>query len=692
MSKYFDGELDGILKPRYEFRALHLIECAKNAVEAFAVASDIKERHANTLLRKYAKDKTWRSDALGFTPSAFVPFWHICLLHNPKRVLDMEFDSADEARKRGYRKIGDRIVLRQNMFGLFSSAKHSCSYVRFTDEVKTRFVYALIPVSYLQPSHVNKQANPIFFINEAQPKNRIDDVSQFTAERHAADIHPEELLACPNAYSGAPIVNSRGEVIQGNGRANALRIMFEHYPEQAKKYKEAVEKFISDEKETIHNVLWGKDDIASDICSFNEKLRINPISWKEKVLVRILVGDSDNCAISDEEAIRYGQYTDTQMTTGGRQKFNPMGVARQILANGEMAQMTRILFSSDDADDEMTLSDYLYDNGVDVISWLAQKKYITPAEAQTCYAGGGAGRTLSDEGREGLRGILSSVLFAGASDTLAQRFAMIPVKAQVAVLTTIDRDIKMPDDKKLVKDIQGAIEVCQILMRDKASGFSTARTFEAAKQAVRFWQRQSSIANDGTVFYPADRYGELSLALAACFKGMTQNGIRKVLNDMYDKMTGAGGGLFDEPDDFGRIMTKAEAAKTVLGVELENRQGLGRESEKEPNIMELENNPSRYRELRHLDDCDRRDANCIFNYYIEPLLKLDFSKLRESETKELEMAILSFARRLSQKNLEGKLRAAIATAKTMWVSLQPMLKKFRAKRRRAKNKNASPKN
>ncbi len=688
-----DGSIEANVS-RYRFRVEHLIKCANNAVEAFAVASDIKERHANTLLRKYAKDKRWSSDALGFTISRpFVPFWHICLLHNPKRVLDMEFDSADEARKRGYRKIGDRIVLRQNMFGLFRSAKYSCSYVRFTDEVKARFVYALIPVKYLQPSHVNKQANPMFFINEAQPKNRVDDVSQFTAERHAADIHPEELLACPNAYSGAPIVNSRGEVIQGNGRANALRIMFEHYPEQAEKYKKAVEKFISDEKDTIHTVIWGKDDIAcSDICSFNERLGIKPLLWKEKVLVRVLVGDSDNCAISDDEAIRYGQYTDTQMTTGGRQKFNPMGVARQILANGEMAQMTRILFSSDDADDEMTLSDYLYDNGVDVISWLAQKKYITPAEAQTCYAGGGAGRTLSDEGREGLRGILSSVLFAGASDTLAQRFAMIPVKAQVAVLTTIDRDIKMPDDKKLVKDIQGAIEVCQILMRDKASGFSTARTFEAAKQAVRFWQRQSSIANDGTVFYPADRYGELSLALAACFKGMTQNGIRKVLNDLYDKMTGAGGGLFDDPDDFGRIMTKAEAAKTVLGVELENRQGLGRESEKEPDIMALENNPSRYRELRHLGDCDRRDANCVFNYYIEPLLKIDSSKLGESERKELEKVILSFAYRVSKKNSEGKLRVAIAKAQAMWVSLQPMLKKFRAKLRRAKNKNASPKN
>ena len=97
---------------------------------------------------------------------------------------------------------------------------------------------ALIDASQLQPSHINGLRNPLHFIDEAQPKERNDDASVMSARRIAAHIRPEEITSSVTAYTGAPTVNTRGEVIQGNNRSAALREMWAAQPEQAAVYKQ----------------------------------------------------------------------------------------------------------------------------------------------------------------------------------------------------------------------------------------------------------------------------------------------------------------------------------------------------------------------------------------------------------------------------------------------------------------------
>ena len=460
----------------------------------------------------------------------------------------MEEDKAESARKRGFRIADGRVVLRQDR--IIGSIRPEVA-VKFTDDVAVQCEYRLIDPDKLQPSHINGNVNPLFFINEAQPKNRTDAVSVHTAEKHARNINPQELLECPNAYSGAPVVNSRGEVIQGNGRANVLRLIYSAgYEMQKEKYKEALRKFAHAHFETK--------------------------AIGDQVLVRVIITDErKGSEAEDHLAINLGQYTVTQLTTGGRQLFNPLSVGRAVMSDGRMAQLTRFLFAGQSDEDERTLSELITDNGSSVITWLLSNRYITPAEAQTCYTGTADRKTISTDGRNCIRSILASILFNGASDTLAERFALIPVKAQVAILASIDRDIKMPADRKLLRDIQEGIEVCQKLMADKDGDFIKAKTYDKAWAAVRFWKNQSAMANDGSIYYPADRYSSLSLALAACYKGMTQNGIKQLFSDLYDKMSGVGGSMFDDPSDFGRAMTKAEAVRAVLNIDYMEAAELG---------------------------------------------------------------------------------------------------------------------
>lgn len=524
--------------------------------EQMAQCFDIVQRY-------HSEAGCWEYSNSPDTPLKGKEYVKFIFKHSPNRVPDMTDDKAATARKRGWRISEGMVYLRQDYKTVKGNRDNISGTVKFTEETNIPFYYALIEAKDLQPSHLNGRPNPLFFINEAQPKNRTDNISVLTAEKHAADIHPEEVLACPNAYSGAPVVNSFGEVIQGNGRAHTLRLLYsnkgKNADKQRTKYKVALSEFLDSlDKYKDHYI------------------RKAFFLMDEPVLVRVVPNYGNNSILDikiyDDKCIKLGQYTDTQLTTGGRQIFAPFNVARSIMSDGNMAQFTRILFDGSTDDDSRMMSEYLQANGPDVIQWLATKQYITPAEAQTCFNG----RNISPEGREGIRGILNSILFIDAPDSLPECFENIPTKAQVAILASIERDFKMPEDKRLLPDIQGAIEVCYKLSTDENFKFAQARDFDKAWAAVNVWRNQYSMDYDGKMTLPAERYSTLSLILAACFKGMTQNQIKHTLSEMYDKMSGAGSSLFDEASDFGKQCTKAEAVKAVFDIDYS--EGLGKVS------------------------------------------------------------------------------------------------------------------
>ena len=133
-------------------------------------------------------------------------------------VPNMTEDKPSDARARGYRRVDGHKVDRQAPVNAVMGKEVQ---VKFDDKNIPAGHVAIVDASELQPSHIGGQRNAKHFIDEAQPKERKDDASVEAARKIASNIRPEEITTSVTAYTGAPTVNSRGEVIQGNNRSAA---------------------------------------------------------------------------------------------------------------------------------------------------------------------------------------------------------------------------------------------------------------------------------------------------------------------------------------------------------------------------------------------------------------------------------------------------------------------------------------
>lgn len=100
--------------------------------------------------------------------------------------------------------------------------------------------YQVVELTDIQPSHIDGTANPAYTNTEMQnraSRGTTQDVADLREK--ATNITPERLMRASTAAEGAPVVNARGEVIAGNGRAEIVRYAYEN-PESAEKYKKAL--------------------------------------------------------------------------------------------------------------------------------------------------------------------------------------------------------------------------------------------------------------------------------------------------------------------------------------------------------------------------------------------------------------------------------------------------------------------
>lgn len=205
-------------------------------------------------------------------------------------VPDYVQDTPTDARARGYRRVNGEKIDRQEPI---SAPMGKEIEVKFSDNEKPKGLVAVIDAAQLQPSHLNGNRNPLHFIDEAQPKERNDEASRLAAQKIASDIRPEEITSSTTAYTGAPTVNTRGEVIQGNNRSIALRDMWAEYPEQAAKYKQ----YLMD-----HAQDYGLN--ADDIANMDSPVLVNMID------------------APDDQAIQLGQYVAQDTESGGVERIN----------------------------------------------------------------------------------------------------------------------------------------------------------------------------------------------------------------------------------------------------------------------------------------------------------------------------------------------------------------------------------
>ena len=446
------------------------------------------------------------------------------------RLEDMpewHMDAPEDARKRGARRYGGQLFTRQEPVRGVVGKEIA---VKFSQKDLPKGHVVVMEASQLQPSHVQGQRNPMFFIDEAQPKNRTDAVSRYAAQRIAEGIRPEEITGSVTAYTGAPTVNSRGEVIQGNNRSDALRFLWEsRLPERQAAYTQYL----------IDNA---------------ERFGIDPEAvrgMRQPVLVNML-------DVDDAEAIRLGQMTAQDTESGGVERIRPKNLA-QKLGDG-MRQFANMLLGS--ADEEATFGQLVDLNGADVMKWLNQTGAISSTQYQSAFDRKG---NLTPEAKNDLQKVLYQSVFKGGPQQLEELFEKLPSKAQRAILATAYRDMDSPSAGKMLHEIQASIVAYSELMR--SDDFAAARKMENVLWAVESFRRQISLDDRFEPYMPADNFSNFALHLAAMYKAsdFSQKTLAATFSQMYDLAQGkVGATLFEEADTTEH--TLAEVIEKVLGI------------------------------------------------------------------------------------------------------------------------------
>ena len=446
-------------------------------------------------------------------------------------VPDIVEDKAIDARARGYRRISGDKVDRQEPL---NAIKGKEVQVKFDDKNIPTGHVSLIDVDELQPSHKNGHRNPLHFIDEAQPKERKDDASIDAARKIAANIRPEEITSSVTAYTGAPTVNSRGEVIQGNNRSAALKEMWAMHKEQGEKYKQY-------------------------IIDHAEELGLNPAdvrSMKHPVLVNML-------DVNDNDAISLGQFVASDTESGGTERIKPKNVVKKL--GNRMKTFANILLRT--TDEDMSFAELIDRNGVEALKWMSANGSITSTQYKSAFDSKG---NLTAEAKNDLKGVMYQSIFEGGSTQLEEMFNALPIKAQKAILATAYRDYDSPTIERMVEEIQNSIMAYYALSLDEQ--FIAATNHKSARWAVESWKRQYAIDDStGESYLPSEKYSNFALLLATMYKGDSQSFIQGTFKQMYDLIQGTQeDNLFEQPDNTPR--TLVEAIKETLNIEYDGQQ------------------------------------------------------------------------------------------------------------------------
>ena len=446
-------------------------------------------------------------------------------------VPDMVDDTPQDARARGYRRVNGHKIDRQEPLQTVQGKEVN---VKFSNDVLAPGHVTVIDASLLQPSHIQGVRNPLHFIDEAQPKERNDEASVLSARKIAGNIRPEEITSSITAYTGAPTVNERGEVIQGNNRSDALRLMWESHPEQAEAYRQ----YLKDHAEEFGLR-------AEDIAALQSPVLVNMLH------------------VDDATAIPLGQYVAQDTESGGVERIKPKNALQRM--GIEVRSFANLLLRA--SDDEVSFAGLVDANGASVLKWMSQRGFISPTQYKSAFDSKG---NLTPESKNDLRGIMYQSIFKDGSTRLEEMFNVLPVKAQKAILATAFRDYDSPNSERMVDEIQNSVRAYYALSQDKM--FVEAKNFKEARTAVESWKRQYQMDDvTGESYLPADNFSNFVLHLAAMYKGESQSFIQNTFGKIYDLIQGTQEEtLFEQPDNTPR--TLVQAIKEALNLDYNGQQ------------------------------------------------------------------------------------------------------------------------
>lgn len=329
--------------------------------------------------------------------------------------------------------------------------------VRFTDKVEPTFTYTLIEAEELQPSHMQGRRNANHFLPEAQPKPRTDLGSKEAEQKIASNPKLELVGEDVGAYSGAPIVNNRGEVIQGNNRASGL---VQHAKNGGTLYKQQLEA-------NAEQFGFTKEQVQG---------------MKNPILVR-------EVNANDEVAIELGNYDVKDLETGGSRPIDPIATSRRIPI-AEKQKITDVLFQ----DETLTLNQSIRANYDKLRGFLSP--YINQAQRQTLFAS----ETPSAKNIAQIEDLVRQFLFDGGDPQLGEVFEGLTLSQQAVINRALPSVFSTNRDNSLISELQNAIVA--------ANSFASANTSGNFQQ----WTNQADMFNEGRT--PKDVYTPIELAIA----------------------------------------------------------------------------------------------------------------------------------------------------------------------------------
>jgi hypothetical protein len=380
--------------------------------------------------------------------------------------------------------------------------------IEFAEGVMQPVRYAVIEADNFQPSHNNTgQRNPTHFLPEAQPKERGDEGSQRAQNTIAATPDLGRLATSPNAYSGAPVINRRGEVLQGNNRSIGVK---RHYAEGGTSYRQD----LLDQAESL-----GLDRAAIE-------------GMRQPVLVRV-------ADVSDQRAIELGNYDVKQMETGGTQRIDAVTTARRIPFSDKLAIVRRLLANPDD-----TVNANIRNNIKSVYPILSG--YLNSAQLQTLFTKNGE---LKPQGLQDVEQLLRHFMFEGGDVSLPTIFEELPLHLREGLFKSLPSIYGVPQQASLLEQIQNAAVLIHATLRTGADN-------------VRGYMGQ------GDMFDTAkdSKYAPVDIALAEqIFAAKTQKAVRDLFRN-YQSLVEGRTDMFDTVPG----MSKPQAIQQLLGVDYDS--------------------------------------------------------------------------------------------------------------------------
>jgi hypothetical protein len=363
--------------------------------------------------------------------------------------------------------------------------------VKFADEVEVEAEFTIMDAKDVQPSHLNGKRNPNYFITEAQPKNRRDSSSIQASDKIGQNPKLNEVGDNSNAYSGAPVVNERGEVIQGNNRAEGLK---KHYKNKGNTYKEQL-------KAEAKKFGLTEGDIDA---------------MENPILVR-------KVSVNDSRSIELGNYDVKDIETGGTRRIDPVATSRRI-PNKVKSTILDILFKGNP---DMTLNEAIKAKLDPLMNIL--KSFLNPAQIEGVIRKSGE---PNPKGIEDVQVLIQTFLFDGGNVNLSEQFESLSSRARNGVLRSLPKLFTLNSEKSIVTELQNAISAVHSFVNSGTESFNQ-------------WVGQADMFNEGKT--PKNSFNELELAIAEILVNTkTEKEIKVIFDKYHELVTGRESDMFSE--------------------------------------------------------------------------------------------------------------------------------------------------